>query len=92
MSHAHLKLIIKAFRKKHFYTLEKLLQECKNEDQQYTILAVIHGRKKDRGHVREKYVSMCKMAEQLKEEIFNKLPFMRYIYQTGQFDSFYDNF
>lgn len=89
MSHAHIKLIIKAFRKKHFYTLEKLLQECKNEDQQYTILAVIHGRKKDRGHVREKYMSRYKTVSQLKEEIFKRVPFMRYI---DQFDSFYNNF
>ena len=89
MSHAHVKLVIKAFRKKHFYTLKKLLQECRNEDQQYTILAVIHGKKKDRGHVREKYMSMCKMTSQLKEEIFKRVPFMRYI---DQFDSFYNNF
>lgn len=89
MSRAHLRLVVKAFGKKHFYVLEKLLQECRNEDQQYTILAVIHGRKKDRGHVRKKYKDMCDTTAKLKSIIFDRLPFMRCL---DSFDSFYNNF
>ena len=68
MSKAHLKLAIKAMRKKEFYSIEKISQG-KTLSQYYTILAVLVGKKKDRGGVRKKFKDQVKLTAEVKKYV-----------------------
>ena len=68
MSHAHIKLVIKAMRKKEFYSIEKI-SKGKTLSQYYTILAVLVGRKKDRGGVRKRFADQVKLTAEVKKAV-----------------------
>jgi hypothetical protein len=68
MSRAYIALVIKAMRKKEFYSIERISQG-KTLSQYYTILAVLVGKKKDRGGVRKRFADQVKLTAEVKKYV-----------------------